>query len=159
MKLNFKLNSKDITIEALPEKRLVNLLREDFSLLKVKDNCYSGICGNCTVIIDNKAVKSCLIPVFTIRGREIITLEGIENHDLYHCITEGLNKAECNPCNYCRPGKIMSIFSLLLRNESPEDEIIKEEIASHQCRCGSNTNITKAVLIASLLYKGMNNGR
>ena len=159
MKLNFKLNNKDIKIDALPEKRLVNLLREDFSLLKVKDNCYSGICGNCTVIINNKAVKSCLIPVFTIRNKEILTLEGIETDPVYQCIIDGFNKAECNPCNYCKPGKLITIYSLLKRNKSPDEKIIIEEIASHQCRCGSNTSIVKAVLIAALLAKGISNGR
>lgn len=155
MKLNFKLNEKDILIDALPEKRLVNLLREDFSLISVKDNCYSGICGNCTVIINNKAVKSCIIPVFTIRNKEILTLEGVESDKLYNGIISGFEKAKCSPCNYCKPGKIMSIYALLKTNKAPDEKTIIEEIASHQCRCGSNTTIVKAVLIAALLTKGL----
>ncbi|MFW5873523.1 MAG: (2Fe-2S)-binding protein [Bacillota bacterium] len=145
MKLEFTLNRKDVEIDTEPDKRLLDLLRDDFNLTSVKEGCSEGECGACTVIMDNKAVTSCLILAVQVNGSKIITTEGLEEDGELDIIQRAFKENDAVQCGFCTPGMIMSAKALLLKNTSPTKEDIKEAIAGNLCRCTGYINIIKAI--------------
>ncbi|MFW6410086.1 MAG: (2Fe-2S)-binding protein [Halanaerobiales bacterium] len=145
MKLQFTLNGKEVEIDTDPTKRLLDLLRDDFNLSSVKEGCSEGECGSCTVIMDNKAVTSCLVLAAQVNGSEIITTEGLAADGELDIIQQAFSDNDAVQCGFCTPGMIMSAKALLLKNTSPAKEDIKEAIAGNLCRCTGYINIIKAI--------------
>jgi aerobic-type carbon monoxide dehydrogenase small subunit (CoxS/CutS family) len=143
--INFKLNGKSITISLEPNRRLIDLLREDLRLTGTKEGCGIGECGACTVLLDNKAVNSCLILASQIDGTEIITVEGLAQHGKLHPLQENFIKYGAVQCGFCTPGMLMSAYALLLENPQPNEDEIKEAIAGNLCRCTGYKQIIQAI--------------
>lgn len=147
LKVSFVLNGKQIEIETEPNKRLLDLLRDDLNLTGTKEGCSIGECGACTVIMNGKAVNSCLVLAGEIDGSEIITIEGIAQNGNLHPLQENFLKYGAVQCGFCTPGMILSTYALLKQNPFPDEETIKEAIAGNLCRCTGYKQIIEAVKI------------
>ena len=152
MILKFNLNNKDISIETDPAVRLSTLLRESFSMLNTKENCYNGHCGACTVLLNNNPVPSCIIPVFTVEGKNVVTLEGFQERDEFEIIDKSLKNAGADICSYCRQGRILVIYSLLLKNMELSDKQIYKALSGNRCECTDFKSLKKGIKLALLTY-------
>ena len=152
MILKFNLNNKDISIETDPAVRLSTLLRESFNMLNTKENCYNGHCGACTVLLNNNPVPSCIIPVFTVEGKNVVTLEGFQERDEFEIIDKSLKNAGADICSYCRQGRILVIYSLLLKNMELSDKQIYKALSGNRCECTDFKSLKKGIKLALLTY-------
>lgn len=143
MLVNFILNGKSVKKEADPTKTLLDFLRDDMGLTGVKKGCEIGECGACTVLMNRKAVNSCMVLTGQIDGSEILTIEGISS-DVLTPLQERLLKGGAVQCGYCTPGMIMSIMGLLYENPSPTEADIKRAIDGNLCRCTGYEQIIKS---------------
>lgn len=145
MKIRFTLNHNNVEAVIEPDLRLIDLLREKFNLTGTKEGCSIGECGACTVIMNGKAVNSCLVLAGQCDGAEILTLEGIEKNGMLHPLQENFMKYGAIQCGFCTPGMIMSAYALLLENPEPTEEEIKDAISGNLCRCTGYKQIIEAV--------------
>ncbi|MDR0668685.1 MAG: 2Fe-2S iron-sulfur cluster binding domain-containing protein [Treponema sp.] len=149
MTIDFILNGEDVMVHSGAELRLVDILRDFFSLLGTKTSCLTGCCGACTVIFNGLIVQSCLIPAFRIRGGEIITIEGFSQTDEYHDIVEGFSRASLWNCAVCENGKILAAEALLERLPRPERQEILDAFSGIRCRCTDPDTLVQAVQLAA----------
>lgn len=145
MEIRFTLNHNNVTVVVEPNLRLLDLLRNKFNLTGTKEGCSIGECGACTVIMNGKAVNSCLVLAGQCEGAEIITIEGIDKDGKLHPLQENFLKSGAVQCGFCTPGMIMSAYALLLENPNPTEEEIKDAIAGNLCRCTGYKQIIEAV--------------
>lgn len=145
IKVQFKLNRKDITVTTEANKRLLDVLREDLHLTGTKEGCAIGECGACTVIMNGEAVTSCLMLIGQVQDAEIITIEGLSENGKLHPLQQKFLEHGAVQCGYCTPGMLLSTYALLLKNPNPTDEEIKEAIAGNLCRCTGYKQIIDAV--------------
>ncbi len=146
----FFVNGKKITTAS--DKKLLHFLREDLNLTGTKDGCSEGACGTCTVIIDGKSTKSCLIPLEKLVNKHIITIEGLSKReaDVYgYCFAE----EGAVQCGFCTPGMIMSAKALLDVNDNPTLPEIKKALRGNICRCTGYAKIESAILKAALFFR------
>ena len=137
-----KINGKLYKVKAYEDEPLLWVIRERLRLTGTKFGCGMGLCGACTVLIDKSAQRSCLVPVSSAVGKEIITIEGIpSNHPLKRAWIE----LQVPQCGYCQPGQIMEAYALLLENPRPTRDQIVQMLSSHICRCGTYNRIIGAV--------------
>jgi len=137
-----KINGKLYKVKAYEDEPLLWVIRERLRLTGTKFGCGMGLCGACTVLIDKRAQRSCLVPVSSAVGKEIITIEGIpSNHPLKLAWIE----LQVPQCGYCQPGQIMEAYALLLENPKPTRDQIVQRLSSHICRCGTYNRIIGAV--------------
>lgn len=150
MKINFVLNGKPYQMDVDPMMRLIDLLRDKLGLMGVKEGCGEGECGACTVIMDHKAVHSCLILAPQIRGKEIITVEGLGNNGALEKLQEAFVRNGAVQCGYCTPGMLLSAKALLMENPAPSEEEIRIGISGNLCRCSGYSQIVKAIKECSI---------
>ena len=143
--LKFILNGKEVVAETKPSIRLLDLLRDKFNLTGTKEGCGVGECGACTVLMNGKAINSCLILAAQIEGCEIVTIEGIANGTELHPIQKNFLKHGSIQCGFCTPGMVLSAYALLEENPDPTEEEIKDAIAGNLCRCTGYKQIIEAV--------------
>jgi carbon-monoxide dehydrogenase small subunit len=135
MLVKFILNGEEVIYYANPGETIFELLRR-YNHTEVKgNNCKSGECGACTVLIDNEPIPSCTYLAGKINGKNVITIKGIGDFDNPHLIQKVFVEEGAIQCGYCIPGIIMSIKNLIDRNKNPTDEDIKLALSSHICRC------------------------
>lgn len=147
--IEFKLNDKTVKINTDGDRILLWVLRTDLGLLGTKYGCGEGYCGSCTVIINNKAERSCSISVRSIKGKEVTTIEGLMRNGKLHPLQKAFADHDALQCGYCTPGMIMNAYGLLKSNPHPTyDEIIKE-MENNLCRCSAHKRIIDAVQDAS----------
>ena len=144
LKIEFILNGKNVCVNTNANRRLLDILREDLNLTGTKAGCSIGECGACTVLMNNKAVNSCLVLAGQVSGSEILTIEGVAKNGL-HKLQENFLIAGAIQCGFCTPGVIMSSYALLLEKSNPTEEEIKEAIAGNLCRCTGYKQIIKAI--------------
>lgn len=144
MTMKFKLNGEEVEKDAIKTKPLVDFLREDMGLTSVKKGCEVGECGACTVLVNKKAVNSCMVMTGQIENSEVITIEGIDNEVLLP-LQERMVSAGAVQCGYCTPGIIMAILGLLYENETPSREEITRAIDGNLCRCTGYRQIIESV--------------
>jgi aerobic-type carbon monoxide dehydrogenase small subunit (CoxS/CutS family) len=150
--VRFTLNGKTVDVRAHPMKRLLDVLRDECGLTGTKEGCGEGECGACTVLLDGQAVNACLVPFGQVRGRAILTIEGLEGrHPLQQAfVTEGGTQ-----CGICTPGMIMAAAAL---PPSPTLDDIRIGLAGNICRCTGYMGIYRAVLKARAQPKPTRNG-
>jgi nicotinate dehydrogenase subunit A len=148
-KFSLKVNGKSHVVEAEPEMPLLYALRDDLKLNGPKFGCGLAQCGACTVIMDGKAVRSCVTEMKTVGSRAVTTLEGLGTVKNPHPVQKAFMEEQALQCGYCINGFIMSAKALLDATPKPTDAQIKEALAGNLCRCGTHTRILRAVKRAS----------
>ena len=145
MKINFRLNGQDISIDAPGSERLIDLLRERLNLVGTKEGCGKGECGACTILLDGEPVCSCLMLTSQAIGREITTIEGLADGDTLHPAQKAFTETGAVQCGFCSPGLIMSSAALLNKNPDPSRPEIKKALSGNLCRCTGYEKIFEAV--------------
>lgn len=151
MQIEFKVNGKEHTMHIQPTMRLVDLLREELGLTGTKEGCGAGECGSCTVLMNGKAVNSCLVLAPQINGQEILTIEALEQDGQLDKLQESFIHHGAVQCGYCTPGMLMSAKALLMENPNPTEEEIKTSIAGNLCRCTGYNKIVTAIKEAAAI--------
>ncbi|OAF15148.1 (2Fe-2S)-binding protein [Bradyrhizobium centrolobii] len=152
-----KVNGRDHQIEAEPDTPLLYVLRDDIKLNAAKYGCGLGQCGACTVMVDGKAVLSCVTPLVLLVGKQITTLEGLGTVDRPAPIQRAFMEEQAAQCGYCIPGMMMRAQALLQRNSKPTDQQIRSALAPHLCRCGTHMRILRAVHRAARMMREAGN--
>lgn len=145
MNVDFVLNGDSVRVDTDPETRLVNTLREELGLVQTRAGCYEGSCGTCAVLIDGELVHSCLVPVFSVRTREVTTIEGITGTITYRDIIRGFDAVGYRPCRVCRQAKVLALYRLFESRESPTKAEIDEIALAQRCRCTTYEELTALV--------------
>jgi len=156
MLIRFTLNGKKTQVDCASDRRVVDILREDFGLTGTKEGCGSGECGACTILVDDQNRLSCLMLAAQLEGRTITTIEGLAGESGPHPIQEAFAKHGAVQCGYCTPGMVLAASALLGRNPDPTREQIREALSGNLCRCTGYQKIVDAVEYAARV---MNHGR
>jgi len=151
--MTLKVNGQDHQVDADPDTPLLYVLREDLKLNAAKFGCGLGQCGACTVIVDGKAVLSCVTPVMLLEGRKVTTLEGLGSVEAPAPIQRAFIEEQAAQCGYCIAGMMMRAQALLARNSKPTEAEIRSELQLNLCRCGTHMRILRAVHRASKLMQ------
>ncbi|HEY3304019.1 MAG TPA: (2Fe-2S)-binding protein [Candidatus Binatia bacterium] len=148
-RISLKVNGKARTVETDPETPLLYVLRNDLKLNGPKFGCGLSQCGACNVIMDGKAIRSCVTAVKSATNRPVTTLEGLGSTKKLHPLQKAFIDEQALQCGYCINGMVMSAKALLDANPKPTDGQIKAALADNLCRCGAHTRILRAVKRAS----------
>jgi aerobic-type carbon monoxide dehydrogenase small subunit (CoxS/CutS family) len=143
--MTLKVNGQDHQIDAEPDTPLLYVLRDDLKLNAAKFGCGLGQCGSCTVIVDGKAVLSCVTPMLLLEGKQVTTLEGLGTVEAPAPIQRAFMEEQAAQCGYCIAGMMMRAQALLQRNSRPTDAQIRSELQTNLCRCGTHMRILRAV--------------
>lgn len=148
--IKLRVNRIDEEVSIEPWWSLARVLRDELNLIGTKVSCETGNCGSCTVLIDGRAVKSCLYLVMKARGKDITTIEGLkgENEEL-HPLQEAFINHFAIQCGYCTPGMIMAAKALLDENPAPTEAEVRKGISGNLCRCTGYVKIVEAILAAA----------
>ena len=152
--IHLKVNNEDYDLTIRPWATLLEVLREDLGLTGAKEGCGEGECGACTVIMDGKAVNSCIMLAAEADGKEIITIEGLAEGERMHPIQEAFVEIGGLQCGFCTPGMILSTKVLLDANPSPTDAEIRKGLEGNFCRCTGYTKIIESVKVAAQKLRG-----
>ena len=155
MKINFKLNDQIVEITTDPNRRLLDLLREDFNLTGPKEGCGEGECGACAVLLNHEIVNSCCTPLANVIDQEIVTIEGFSKTKRYEVIKDAFAKMGGVQCGFCTPGMIIATESLLNKNPHPTDYEIRIGLSGNLCRCTGYNLIVEAVKEAAKAGEGI----
>ena len=143
------INGKKYSVEPVDDESLLSVLRNSLDLTGSKYGCGEGACGACTVLIDNKAERSCIIQAKKIAGKNIVTIEGLAKGEELHPVQKAFLQTDAFQCAYCASGMIMSAVSLLQKNSNPTEEEIIKSMQGNICRCGTYPRIIQAIRQAS----------
>jgi len=143
--VSLDVNGKLHTLDIPPDTPLLYVLRNDLGLNGPKFGCGLGQCGACTVLMDGRAVRSCVMPVSQAAGKKIVTLEGLGSQDKPHPLQRAFMEEQAAQCGYCGNGMIMQSKALLDRSPDPSEQEIRRALAENLCRCGTHNNIIRAI--------------
>lgn len=150
IQVKFEVNGKQVVLTSAPNRTLLEVLREDLGLTGAKDACGGeGECGACTVLMDGKAVNSCLVFIGQVQECSVETIEGLSSNGELHPIQQAFVEAGAVQCGYCTPGAIMASRALLQEIPNPNDEQIREGLSGNLCRCTGYVKMVDAVRRAS----------
>ena len=152
--IELSVNGKKYQLKVEPRRTLVEVLRENLGLMGTKKSCNEGECGACTLIMDGKAVTSCLVLALDAQGKEIITIEGLSNGETLHPIQESFLKHGGVQCGFCTSGMIMSAKALLDKNPSPTTDEARRAISGNLCRCTGYQHIINSIMAVGEEKKG-----
>jgi aerobic-type carbon monoxide dehydrogenase small subunit (CoxS/CutS family) len=145
----FKVNGKPVRLSVDTDRMLLWVLRTELGLTGSKYGCGEGFCGACTVLVNNEAVRSCQFPVKSVRGKEVLTIEGLAVNGKPHLLQEAFIKHNAMQCGYCTSGMILEAYSLLRKKPNPTREEIIQGMEGHFCRCSSYFRIVQAIQTAA----------
>ncbi|CAM5481743.1 (2Fe-2S)-binding protein [Eoetvoesiella caeni] len=147
--MKFTLNGKAVQIDGVPEDApLLWILRDELKLTGTKFGCGAGLCGACTVHLNGKAVRSCIIPIASLSGQNVTTIEGLApNGD--HPLQRAWIQEQAPQCGYCQSGQIMQAAALLAQTPNPSEDEVTTVMSGNLCRCGTYQRIKRAVLRAA----------
>jgi aerobic-type carbon monoxide dehydrogenase small subunit (CoxS/CutS family) len=153
--ISFRLNGGDVSIEIEPHHTLAELLTRQLRLTGTKVSCEAEVCGSCTVLVNGLPVSSCTYLAYEVRGKDVLTIEGLEDKDgRLHPLQQSFIDEFAFQCGYCTPGMILAAKVLLDENPNPADEQIIAHMDGNLCRCTGYLPIVKAVRAASLAMRG-----
>jgi len=152
--ISFKLNDKATRLTVDGERMLLWALRSELNLTGTKFGCGEGFCGACTVLVNKEAVRSCQFPVKDVKGKEVITIEGLAKNGNFHPLQKAFIKHNALQCGFCTPGMILNAYNVLLKNPQPTHNEILQSMEDNLCRCASYARIVKAIKTAAKEIKG-----
>ncbi|HOW37454.1 MAG TPA: (2Fe-2S)-binding protein [Bacillota bacterium] len=153
--VNFVLNHTPVAVEGGLNRRLLDVLRTDFGLKGPKEGCGEGECGACAVLIDHRIVNSCLMPLASCEGKDIVTIEGFSETERFTVLQKAYSECGAVQCGFCTPGMILASESLLHANPHPTEEEVRIGLSGNLCRCTGYNMIVKAVLLAAKEGEGL----
>lgn len=145
MTVSFFVNEIPVIVETAPDRRLLDILREDLHLTGTKEGCAEGECGACTVLLDGESVHACLTVAAQLDGHHITTIEGLAEMGMLDILQQAFVEEIAIQCGYCTPGMIMSATALLMKNPHPTDEEVRVALSGNICRCSGYVQIVRAV--------------
>jgi aerobic-type carbon monoxide dehydrogenase small subunit (CoxS/CutS family) len=143
--VQFKLNGKSVKLTVDSDRMLLWVIRTDLELTGTKYGCGEGICGACTVLVDGEAMRSCQTSVKDIKGKEVLTIEGLAKNGKLHPLQKAFMENDALQCGYCTPGMILNAVALLRKNPHPSYAEIINGMDDNLCRCGAHNRIVRAV--------------
>ena len=152
--IELRVNGAKRAVETDPERTLLSVLRDDLDLTAAKYGCGEGACGACTVLVDGRPARSCLLQVGAAAGKEITTLEGLEKEGRLHPVQQAFLDLGAMQCGYCTPGMILSGVALLAANPDPAERDVLLAMEGNICRCCAYPRIAAAVRKAAAAAKG-----
>jgi carbon-monoxide dehydrogenase small subunit len=154
MKLKFMLNGSFVSVETPPDRRLVDLLREDLGLTGTKEGCGTGECGACTIRVDGETRLACLMLAAQVQGREIVTIEGMSTDaGPLHPVQKAFVNSGAVQCGFCTPGMVISLATHLDAHPNTDGEGIRQAVSGNLCRCTGYQKIVDAGLEAAQRMK------
>jgi aerobic-type carbon monoxide dehydrogenase small subunit (CoxS/CutS family) len=157
--IRLNVNGKARSVDTEPDRSLLEVLREDLELTGTKYGCGEGQCGACTVLLDGKAVFSCLMPVRAAGGKRIVTIEGLARNGKLHPVQQAFIDEGAMQCGYCTPGMVLGTVALLASHPKPSDAQIAEGLDRNLCRCAGYHRIFAAVRRAAETMGSQAGGR
>jgi aerobic-type carbon monoxide dehydrogenase small subunit (CoxS/CutS family) len=151
--VRFKLNGKEVAVEASPERMLLWVLRTDLDHTGAKYGCGEGYCGFCTVLVDGKPELACQFPLAKAEGRSVLTIEGLAKGGRLHPLQQAFIDHGAMQCGYCTPGMVLRAYALLLQDPDPAEEDVADALEGNLCRCNNYRRIIAAVRAASQALK------
>ena len=152
--ISFTLNGKPTQVTVDEERMLLWVLRYDLGLTGTKYGCGTALCGACTVIVNDEAVRSCGVPVKDVAGKKVLTIEGLSKEGRLHPLQEAFVNHNAFQCGYCTPGMIMNAYAFLLKKPKATRADIVRSMDQNLCRCGAHNRIVDAIQEASGAMKG-----
>ena len=152
--IRFKLNGKTVDLMSSPDRMLLWILRSDLELTGTKYSCGQGLCGACTVLVNDEPVLSCQFPIQNVGGKEVLTIEGLKKNGKLHPLQTAFMRHNALQCGYCTPGMILGAYAMLLKNPEPSSGDIIETMEGNLCRCGSYNRIIEAIQSAARVMRG-----
>lgn len=143
--ITFQLNGKPVRLEVDGNRTLLWVLRTDLGLMGTKFGCGLSLCGACTVVVGKEAVRSCQLPIREVRGKEVLTIEGLAKNGKLHPLQKAFADLGAFQCGFCTPGMIMTAYALLLKNPRPTREQIIAGMDDNLCRCAAHWRIVQAI--------------
>jgi carbon-monoxide dehydrogenase small subunit len=154
MRVQLSINGDKHEADVEPRLLLVHLLRENLRLTGTHIGCDTTHCGACTVLMDGRPVKSCTVFAVQAHGRQLMTVEGLEQDGKLHPLQESFMSEHGLQCGYCTPGMLMTSFAFLQKNRTPSEDEVRAAISGNLCRCTGYVNIVKAVQHAAAKIAG-----
>lgn len=148
-KLELRVNGVEITVEADPDQSLLSVLRSSLGQTGTRFGCGASECGACTVLVGDQAVTSCDTPVWSVVGKDIVTIEGLGTPERPHPLQNAFIAEQAIQCGYCASGILMSAAALLKRNPNPTEAEVRSALDRNLCRCGSHNRMVRAVMRAA----------
>lgn len=152
--IQFKLNGKPIKLTMESDRKLLWVLRANFGLTGTKYGCGESYCGSCTVLVNDRAVRSCQTALKDIQGKEIITIERLAQNEKLHPLQKAFMEHDALQCGYCTPGMILQAWSLLQKNPRPSVSEIIAGMEGNLCRCGAHNRVILAIQTAAKELQG-----
>jgi carbon-monoxide dehydrogenase small subunit len=156
--VRFSVNGAETSVTTEPERRLLDVLREELGLTGTKYGCGEGQCGACLVVLDGEPTRSCLLPVTAADGKTVTTIEGLARGDGLHPVQEAFIEEGAMQCGYCTSGMILAAVALLERKADPTDEQIVTGMDGYLCRCNGYVKIVNAVRRAAETMRAARHG-
>jgi aerobic-type carbon monoxide dehydrogenase small subunit (CoxS/CutS family) len=152
--VSFELNDQPVRVNVAPDRTLLWVLRTDLALTGPKYGCGISQCGACTVLVNDRAVRSCTVPVKSVAGKKVTTIEGLARDGRLHPLQEAFVEHDALQCGFCTPGMILTAYSFLRANPAPTREQIIQGMDQNLCRCGAHPRIVDAIAAAAVAMKG-----
>ena len=152
-KISFTLNGKPVTLNVERSRPLLWVLRTDLGITGAKYGCGEGLCGACTVLIDDAAMPACQTSIGEVAGSAVTTIEGLARNGQLHPIQEAFVAHDALQCGFCTPGMILKVYGLLVSNPAPTSQEIIDHMEDNLCRCGAHVRIIDAVQTAAKALK------
>ncbi len=147
--MKIEVNGEMSDVAADPETPLLYVLRNDLGLVGSRFGCGGGQCGACFVLVDGRAMASCDLPLWSVAGRKITTVEGLGARSVLHPLQRALIAEQAAQCGYCMSGIVISAVALLANSREPTEAEIRDALDKHLCRCGSHNRVVRAILRAA----------
>ena len=152
--IRFNLNGKPVEMNTDGDRMLLWILRVEFGLTGTKYGCGESLCGACTILVNDEAVRSCQTRLKDVRNKNVITIEGLSKDDGLHPLQKAFMENDALQCGYCTPGMIMNAYAMLKKNPEPSDAQILDGMEDNLCRCGAHKRIVEAIRVAAKEMRG-----
>ena len=151
--ISFRLNDQPVSLQVAPDRTLLWVLRTELGITGPKFGCGVSECGACTVLVDQRAVRSCNETIQSVAGREVVTIEGLAKGGVLHPLQEAFLQHDALQCGFCTPGMILTAYAFLRTHPNPTRDEIIAGMDQNLCRCGAHVRIVEAILSAAAVMR------